>query len=218
MYLAQKLTRGLGSSNIDARLRQSDFRDDEGDPRFPSLGSSVATLGHADAILLVGSRSDQGSADTRSPPAPRGATGAAVLAINPRRYDLCDAARRPIMLFIPMCLLAALAALTRKYAGTGPGARAGFPRSLSPTEDAPVTDEMDRQTARSRRSTPASCFWVSCAPASGLRRSAPSRAALADLAEGSVGLCQRRRQHRRRLSCPARCRIAVRAACRWQPA
>ena len=52
LYLAQKLMRGLGSDNIDFRLRQTDFRGKEG---VPWLGQSIADLEKLEAALLVGS-------------------------------------------------------------------------------------------------------------------------------------------------------------------
>ena len=55
LYLLQKLARGLGSSNIDHRLREADFRDQDSAPAFPWLGSSLTGLESADAVLLVGS-------------------------------------------------------------------------------------------------------------------------------------------------------------------
>ncbi|HID44950.1 MAG TPA: NADH-quinone oxidoreductase subunit G [Chromatiaceae bacterium] len=61
MYLLQKLLRGLGSSNIDHRLRQSDFRGDAADPAAPWLGQRFADLENNQAVLLIGSwlRKDQ---------------------------------------------------------------------------------------------------------------------------------------------------------------
>jgi NADH-quinone oxidoreductase subunit G len=55
MFLAQKLVRGLGSRDIDARLRQQDFRGDVADPLLPWLGVPVAEVEAQEAILLVGS-------------------------------------------------------------------------------------------------------------------------------------------------------------------
>jgi NADH-quinone oxidoreductase subunit G len=55
MYLAQKLTRGLGSPDIDSRLRQQDFRGDATDPLLPWLGATIAEVEKQGAILLVGS-------------------------------------------------------------------------------------------------------------------------------------------------------------------
>jgi len=54
-YLAARVARGLGSENIDYRLRRQDVRDQAGDPVAPVLGCSIAELEHASAVLLVGS-------------------------------------------------------------------------------------------------------------------------------------------------------------------
>src|SRR5687768_15650860 len=44
VYLLQRITRFLGSDNIDYRLRQRDFRDQANDPKVPLLGCSIAEL------------------------------------------------------------------------------------------------------------------------------------------------------------------------------
>lgn len=54
-YLLQKLLRGIGSANIDYRLKQSDLSDSKSDPTFPSLGQTIAELEKSDAALLIGS-------------------------------------------------------------------------------------------------------------------------------------------------------------------
>jgi NADH-quinone oxidoreductase subunit G len=54
-YLAARMARGLGSENVDHRLRRQDFRDQAGDPSAPTLGCSIAELERASAVLLVGS-------------------------------------------------------------------------------------------------------------------------------------------------------------------
>ncbi len=55
LYLLQKLMRGMGSENVDFRLRQSDFAADGKRAGAPWLGMSIADLGHADRLLIVGS-------------------------------------------------------------------------------------------------------------------------------------------------------------------
>ena len=55
LYLAQKLTRGMGSGNIDHRLRQGDFRLDGNDSPVPGLGIGISDIESLDAALLVGS-------------------------------------------------------------------------------------------------------------------------------------------------------------------
>ncbi len=51
LHLAQKLMRGLGSDNIDFRLRQTDFTTSA----TPWLGMSIAEFGALDRVLVVGS-------------------------------------------------------------------------------------------------------------------------------------------------------------------
>ena len=55
LYLLQKLLRAIGSDNIDFRLRQSDFSADGNQAGASWLGMSVADLGKADRLLIVGS-------------------------------------------------------------------------------------------------------------------------------------------------------------------
>lgn len=55
LFLLQKLVRGLGSSNIDHRLRQTDFRDQAEMPLMPGLNMPIADLENVDAVLLIGS-------------------------------------------------------------------------------------------------------------------------------------------------------------------
>ncbi|MGH7878821.1 MAG: NADH-quinone oxidoreductase subunit NuoG, partial [Candidatus Binataceae bacterium] len=55
LYLAGRIARGLGTNNIDHRLRQRDVRDQSADPVFPSLGMSLAAIDALSALLVVGS-------------------------------------------------------------------------------------------------------------------------------------------------------------------
>jgi len=53
-YLLARLARGLGSHNVDARLRQLDFSDQTHDPPYPGLGTSLQAMESLQALLLVG--------------------------------------------------------------------------------------------------------------------------------------------------------------------
>jgi NADH-quinone oxidoreductase subunit G len=55
LYLLSRLAAGLGSANIDHRLRQRDFRDQQGDAPLPGLGMSLAQVDELDALLVIGS-------------------------------------------------------------------------------------------------------------------------------------------------------------------
>ncbi|MHB8534487.1 MAG: NADH-quinone oxidoreductase subunit NuoG [Sulfuricaulis sp.] len=86
-YLLQKLVRALGSGNVDHRLRQMDFSDDNAAPLFPALGRPIADLENIDVLLLIGAnpRKDQPLINLRLRKAVL--KGARVLAINPVDYD-----------------------------------------------------------------------------------------------------------------------------------
>ena len=55
LYLLQKLVRGVGSNNVDFRLRQSDFSADGKQAGVPWLGMPVTEINTRDRFLVVGS-------------------------------------------------------------------------------------------------------------------------------------------------------------------
>jgi NADH-quinone oxidoreductase subunit G len=55
LYLLQKLVRGLGSGNVDFRLRQSDFSGDGTLTGAPWLGMKINELNALDRVLVIGS-------------------------------------------------------------------------------------------------------------------------------------------------------------------
>ena len=82
-YLLQALVRGLGGANLDHRLRQADFSDQDEAPAWPWLGMDLAELERVDAALVVGSnvRKEQPLAGLRLRKA--ALAGASVFAVNP---------------------------------------------------------------------------------------------------------------------------------------
>ena len=55
MFLLQKLMRGIGSNNIDHRLRQTDFSGQNLDPQLLGLGMKICDVADLNAALLIGS-------------------------------------------------------------------------------------------------------------------------------------------------------------------
>ena len=53
-YLLARMARGLGSHNVDTRLRHTDFSDQQQDPPYPGLGMTLAGVETLGALLLVG--------------------------------------------------------------------------------------------------------------------------------------------------------------------
>lgn len=98
LYLLQKLTRGLGSENIDHRLRQSDFSSDRHMNGVPWLGMSIAGISKLKAILIIGSnlRKDHSLIAQRIRRAVK--DGAELNLINPINDDLLtDVANQAIV-------------------------------------------------------------------------------------------------------------------------
>ncbi|MDA3869630.1 MAG: NADH-quinone oxidoreductase subunit NuoG [Gammaproteobacteria bacterium] len=89
LYLAQKLMRSMGSGNIDHRLRQSDFSDQDMAPVMPWLGQNIEDLEALNAALLIGSnvRKEQPIIGHRLRKAVVN-HGAQISFINPRAYEI----------------------------------------------------------------------------------------------------------------------------------
>ncbi len=97
-FLLQRLMRGLGSDNIDHRLREADFRDDARAPIFPWLGQAIQDLEKLDAVLLIGSniRKDQPLLGHRLRKA--FLEGARIAAVNPLDFPFAfDLAARAVV-------------------------------------------------------------------------------------------------------------------------
>jgi len=87
LYLLQAVARGIGVDNIDHRLRQSDFTDQEQAPPCPSLGQPLAALEDVDVALVIGSniRKDLPIAGHRLRKA--ALKGAQLMFVNPVDYE-----------------------------------------------------------------------------------------------------------------------------------
>ena len=54
LFLLGRLARGMGSHDIDTRLRQRDFADQDQDPGYPGLGLALREIEALNSLLLVG--------------------------------------------------------------------------------------------------------------------------------------------------------------------
>jgi NADH-quinone oxidoreductase subunit G len=88
LYLLARIVRGLGSSNLDHRLRRTDFRDDASEPLYPGLGCAIADLERLSSVLIIGSnlRAEVPIIAHRIRKA-ADRSGAKVSFINPTRYE-----------------------------------------------------------------------------------------------------------------------------------
>jgi NADH-quinone oxidoreductase subunit G len=89
LFLLARIARGLGSANIDHRLRQLDFRGQENDAAYPHLGLKIADIERLDGVLVIGSnlRHEMPLLAHRLRKAAVRNAGATVAFLNPRRFD-----------------------------------------------------------------------------------------------------------------------------------
>jgi len=121
--LLAKLMRGLGSQNMDYRLRQQDFRAD-GAMSAPLLGDSIVSLECAKTVLLIGSniRKEQPVLATRLRKAAR--KGASISAINSTKFDFAfplqvNISVSPSSLVATLARLAVIVAAKKKVPTSG---------------------------------------------------------------------------------------------------
>jgi NADH-quinone oxidoreductase subunit G len=87
LYLLQRITRHLGSENIDYRLRQRDFRDQSSDPAAPLLGCSIADLDTRQGIFVIGSNLRMEVPIVAHRVRKAASKGASVAFLNPAVYE-----------------------------------------------------------------------------------------------------------------------------------
>jgi NADH-quinone oxidoreductase subunit G len=137
LYLLGKITRALGSANIDHRLHQADFRDEASESAYPSLGCSIADLETIDSALIIGSnlRAEVPMLAHRIRKA--AVRGAKVSFINAVRYDFLFPvssylASNGVGLFEH--LLAVTSAAVRSSGQSAPASIATLIANLEPTD------------------------------------------------------------------------------------
>src|SRR3984957_19138447 len=87
MYLLAQIARGLGSSNIDHRLRQLDTRDAGEEGAYPSLGMKIADVESLAGLLVVGSNLRHEMPLLAHRIRKAALRGAQVAFLNPRRFE-----------------------------------------------------------------------------------------------------------------------------------
>jgi NADH-quinone oxidoreductase subunit G len=185
LYLAGRIARGLGSNNIDHRLRQRDFRDQAADPVYPALGQHLAEVDALNSLLVIGSnlRREAPMLAHRVRKAAR--RGAAVAMMNPAAF--------PYLFPLKAYLTSAPEAMVRDLAAIVAAAAAAtgkpVPPALAPAVTAAQPSEAHRALAAALLTGEKRAVWLGALAArhpafADLRALA---AALARLAGASLG-------------------------------
>jgi NADH-quinone oxidoreductase subunit G len=155
LYLLQKLVRGLGSDNIDHRLRQSDFRADGKRAGAPWLGMPIAAVAELDRLLVIGSflRKDAPLLAQRVRQAAKKALQ--VSAVGPNAEEWLIPVRNRALV-APSAMVAALGQIVRALSEERQQAVSAELASRLPAE----AGEDARQIARSLASGSRAAVWL----------------------------------------------------------
>ena len=156
LYLAGRLARGLGTHNIDHRLRQRDFRDQAADAVFPGLGMAIADVDDLTGLLIVGAnlRREVPMLAHRVRKAAR--RGAQVALLNPARFQY----QFPVAAYLtsaPRTLVGDLAAL---LAAAAEAAGKPVPAHLAAATQAARVSEEHRALARALLAGEKRALWL----------------------------------------------------------
>ncbi len=87
LHLLQRLAAGLGTANIDHRLRRRDFADQDNDPLFPGMEIELSEIDKLPGMLLVGADIRREAPIFAHRVRKAALQGAAISCINPQRYE-----------------------------------------------------------------------------------------------------------------------------------
>jgi NADH-quinone oxidoreductase subunit G len=180
LYLAARIARGLGSSNIDHRLRQRDFRDQAADPGFPSLGMRIAEIDGLNGLLVIGSNLRREAPILAHRVRKAALRGAKVTLLNPARFPYLF----PLAGYLscaPGAMVGELAALLNAAAvATGEA----VPEHLAAVVGGAAVTDAHRAAVEALRSGPHRAVWLGA-----LAARHPAFADLRSLAAALAQLC-----------------------------
>jgi NADH-quinone oxidoreductase subunit G len=156
LYLTARLARGLGTHNVDHRLRRRDFRDQSSDPVFPGLNMPIAAIDDLSGLLIIGSnlRREVPMLAHRVRKAAR--RGAQVAFVNPVRF----AYQFPVAAYLSEAPRALPGELAAVLAAAAEAAGKSVPAHVAPAAAAArVTDE-HRAAARALLNGERRAVWL----------------------------------------------------------
>jgi NADH-quinone oxidoreductase subunit G len=156
LYLAGRIARGLGSGNIDSRLRQRDFRDQGADPLYPSLGLRIADIDSLQGLLLVGCNLRREAPILAHRVRKAARRGAKVALLNPAVFNYYF----PIAAYVqsaPAAQLTDLAAILRAAADA---VGAAVPPHLSSAVNGAQVDQKHRDAAAALLTGEKRAVWL----------------------------------------------------------
>ncbi|HEY7888822.1 MAG TPA: NADH-quinone oxidoreductase subunit NuoG [Steroidobacteraceae bacterium] len=156
LYLAGRIARGLGSGNIDSRLRQHDFRDQAADPLYPNLGLRIADIDSLQGLLVVGANLRREAPILAHRVRKAARRGAKVALLNPAVFHY----HFPVAAYVesaPAAQVGDLAAILRAAAQA---AGEAVPAHLGPLVNGAQIDDKHRAAAAALASGEKRAVWL----------------------------------------------------------
>jgi len=156
LYLAGRIARGLKTHNVDHRLRQRDFRDQQADPVFPGLGMRIAEVDSLNALLVIGANLRREVPILAHRVRKATLRGAQVAMLNPARYPYLF----PVKEYLSSAPADLVADLSAVVAAASAAAGKAVPRHLAAAVgEARITDA-HRATAQVLLSGERRAVWL----------------------------------------------------------
>ena len=178
LYLAARLARGLGSHNIDHRLRQADFRDQVDDPPFPTLGLRLAEVDALQGLFIVGSNLRREAPILAHRVRKAAQRGGAVAFLNPERFPYLF----PVKSYLAVAPADMVAELAGVLAATAAASGGAVPAHLAAAVAAARVSEAHRAAAQALLGGGRRAVWLGALAA--------RHAQFADLRALAAGLAQ----------------------------
>jgi NADH-quinone oxidoreductase subunit G len=156
LYLAGRLARGLGSHNIDHRLRQRDFRDQAADPAIPGLGMRIADVDALDALLVIGSNLRREVPILAHRVRKAALRGARVAMVNPARFPY----QFPLAAYLTSASVAQVADLAAILAAAAQLTGKEVPAPLAAAVQGAQVSEAHRAVAQALLSGEKRAVWL----------------------------------------------------------
>ncbi|HEY4340909.1 MAG TPA: NADH-quinone oxidoreductase subunit NuoG [Steroidobacteraceae bacterium] len=155
-YLLNRLIRGLGSANIDHRLRRRDFSDQSGDALHPNLGMRIAEVEQLNGLLIIGSNLRREVPVLAHRVRKASLAGAAVAFVNPAHFDY----KFKVAAFLESAPAAQVADLAAVLAAVAAKTGGAVPAGLAAVAGKATIEDTHQAVAAALLSGPKRAVWL----------------------------------------------------------
>jgi len=156
LYLLNRLTRGLGSPNIDHRLRMRDVSDQAADALYPNLGMPIAAVDHLNGLLVIGANLRREVPVLAHRVRKAALAGAAVAFLNPAKFDY----KFKVATYLKSAPGAQVADLAAVLAAVAAKSGAAVPAHLAGIAGGATVTEAHQAVAAALLSGPKRAVWL----------------------------------------------------------